>query len=132
MKARVWTEHEDVGLATGYRNGVAIIELMRQLRCGRTGIYRRLKKLKIPVREPQKASGGYYKPIKISRSCEPIVRALFEEANRQWVTLQWMSEQSGICRETIGCWNGTGVIPLTANLAACGQVLGMRLDWRRE
>jgi hypothetical protein len=56
MRAHVWTPGEDESLVHGYENGEAIDSMHKRMRIGRSSIYRRLKDLGIPPREPRKKS----------------------------------------------------------------------------
>ena len=130
LRKREWTHLEDVSLVHGYRSGEDMVEMSKRLEIGRSSLYRRLTKLGIPAREPKKRSGPAYYSIKPYENADPLVKQLFAKARRDYATLTWLAQRSGLCRETIGGW-GKGLSPIAANLQAVGNVIGLELVWQR-
>jgi len=129
MRAHTWTPGEDASLVHGYENGEPIESMHKRMRIGRSSIYRRLKDLGVPPREPRKKSPGYYVPIKIYEHTNPLVRQLFDKAREEYSNLVWLSARSGLTREAIGAW-GKGSEPTVGNLQAVGNCVGLELVWQ--
>jgi hypothetical protein len=64
--------------------------------------------------------------LDIPRGAHPLVRRLFEEANRQQTTLTEIAERAGLRRGTIGQW-GRKNNPRVHDLEAALNVLGYGL-----
>lgn len=64
--------------------------------------------------------------LDIPKHAHPLVRRLFEEANRQQTTLTEISERAGLRRGTMGQW-GRKHNPRIDQLEAALNVLGLRL-----
>lgn len=60
----------------------------------------------------------------------PLVRALYDEMNRQQIGVRDLSERSGVNPNTLKDWR-TRTCPTVDNLNACLGVLGMELNIRR-
>lgn len=71
--------------------------------------------------------------LEIPKHAHPLVRRLFEEANRQQTTLTEISDRAGIRRCTMGQW-GRKHNPRIDQLEAALNVLGLRLAvvWGEE
>jgi hypothetical protein len=69
--------------------------------------------------------------IPIPRRAHPLVRRLFEEMNRQEVTLTELAAESGFERGTISDWRYRRA-PKVDHLEAALNVLGLRLTVARD
>ena len=60
----------------------------------------------------------------------PLVRALYDEMNRQQIGVLDLSERAGVNPNTLKDWR-TRTVPNVANLNACLNVLGLELTIRK-
>lgn len=67
-----------------------------------------------------------FRPLAIPRSAHPLVRALFEEMNRQQLGVLDLAERSGVNKNTLRDWR-TRTVPTIDNIEACFSVLGFRI-----
>lgn len=65
-------------------------------------------------------------PYKVPAKGHPFVRRLFEELNRQQVSIRDLSEKSGVAVVSIRQWR-TAFSPRLTNIEACLRVLGLNL-----
>lgn len=68
----------------------------------------------------------HFQPYKVPVKCHPFVRRLFEEMNRQQVSIWDLSEKSGVAVVSIRQWR-TAFSPRLTNIEACLRVLGLNL-----
>ena len=130
IQKRNWSHADDTALAEHYFKGVAIDTMIKQFQASRSSIYRRLRILGVPAREPKKKSAGYYVDILISPVAHPLVKTLFELAKVERMNTVYLAKNSGVCRETISHW-ARGSEPSIQNLRAVGSVVGVQLIWTR-
>lgn len=69
-------------------------------------------------------------PAPIPQHVHPLIRQLFEEMNRQQVSMARMGDVTGIDRATIKNWKHRHE-PKVSNLDACLSALGYKLTLER-
>lgn len=67
-----------------------------------------------------------FRPISVPQKAHPLVRALFEEMNRQQLGVLDLAERSGVNKNTLRDWR-TRTVPTIDNIEACFSVLGFRI-----
>jgi ribosome-binding protein aMBF1 (putative translation factor) len=70
--------------------------------------------------------------IPIPDNCPRLVRDLFEEMNRQGVSLGRVAKKVGYDRSTMKKWKKNEMSPHVVCLEDVGEVLGLKLCWRRK
>ena len=67
-----------------------------------------------------------WRPLKPPEKAHPLVRFLYDECNRQQVSIRSVSEQSGVSESIINLWRTQGE-PRLSNIEACLNVLGFTI-----
>ena len=69
-----------------------------------------------------------FRRVRVPESGHPLVKFLFEEMNRQRIGIVDMAKKAGLDRCSFQRWQSGTVSMTIANLDACLNVLGFRID----
>lgn len=129
MKRRQWTTNEDAALLGGYRGDVDIEILAKQLKVGRSAIYRRLSVLDEPARDPRKRRlSGYHVNILPYVEAHRLVAEVLKAASLEYFNMSTLAQRTGVTREALHAINRGGGVKLKT-LEAMGAAVGKRLVW---
>lgn len=131
MRKRIFTEGEDNSLLVGYRAGEKIDLIMARLKIGRGPLYRRLKELNEPPREPNKRAHSPHRTrLVVYSQAHPLVKEIFQLARDEWCCMRKLAELANVNPRTLHVWNRGEHDLKLKNLSAVGAVMGYELVWR--